>query len=108
MLSHISPVQRAWPGRTPEWPPPRSTLPAVSTDKLTVRVAELAVRAERKQAVAVQTEEDAVARWEAWHRKKAATGRPSRGNKPADPAVHREVLRTRASADKARQAASAT
>jgi transposase len=85
----------------------RAERSAREQDKLTVRAAELAARAERKQAVAVRTEHDAVARWQAWHRTKAATGRPSRGGKPADPAVHREVLRTRASADKARQAASA-
>ena len=74
--------------------------------KLAARAAELAARAERKQAIAVQTEAGAVARWEAWQRK-AAAGRPPRGNKPADPAVHREVLRTRASAGKARKAADA-
>ena len=74
--------------------------------KLQARAAELAGRAGRKQAAADKAVALAAARLEAW-RRKAASGVAPRGKKPGGPDADRDVRRTRAQADKARQQAAA-
>jgi len=73
--------------------------------KLEARAAELAERAGRKQAAAEAARAAAAARYEAWQRR-AAAGR-ARGPEPRGPDADRDVIRTRAQADKVAAAAAA-
>lgn len=78
--------------------------------KLEARAAELAARAEKKEAAAARYEQTAAARLADWERKAAAGSKP-RGRKPGPPDTDREVKRARAALaktrDQARQAAAA-
>jgi len=72
--------------------------------RLEARAAECADRAQRKEDAADRARQvaaDKLAKWQA----KAAAGRPPGGRKPSGPEADRDVIRTRAQADKARAAA---
>jgi len=74
--------------------------------KLEARAAECAGRAQRKQDAADRAWQAAAGKLAAWEAK-AAAGAPPRGRKPWRPEADRDVIRTRAQADKARAAAQA-